>query len=131
MKRKNMEISEFLEVMEANKGIWKEYDELPEEQKRFLAHVNICTGVAETYYDDDGELFGVGGIRFVGLGEAWLITLPNKRKPYLLRTAAENFKRIRDSKNLWRIFAESKVSEHFLQHLGFKKQDGMHIYTRT
>ena len=126
-----MTIEEFLDVMKANKGIWEEYDNATDEQKRFVAHLNICTGVAETYFDDDGELFGVGGIRYIGLGEAWLITLPNKRKPYLFRTATENFKRIRDSKNLWRIFAESKVSENFLSHLGFKKQDGMHIYTRA
>lgn len=126
-----MEISDFLEVMKANPGIWLEYDNATDEQKRFVAHLNICTGTAETFFDDDNEMIGVGGIRFVGIGEAWMITLPTKRKPFLLRQAAETFNRIKDDKNLWRIFAESRVNEHFLRHLGFKKQDGMHIFTRT
>lgn len=131
MKRKQMDIQEFLDVMKANEGIWKEYDELPDEQKRFLAHVNICTGVAETYFDDDGELFGVGGIRYVGIGESWMVTLPTKRKPFLLRIAAESMKRIVNDKNLWRLFAESKISESFLRHSGFEKKDGIYVWTRT
>jgi len=131
MKIRQMTVEEFLQVMKANPGIWPEYDKATDEQKRYVAHLNICTGVAETYIDDDGELFGVGGIRFVGLGEAWFLTLPTKRKPFLLRTAGEAFNRIRDEKNLWRVFAESKVNENFLRHSGFKKQDGMHIWTRT
>jgi len=130
MKIEPMTIEDFLTIMAANRGIWPQYDQMPEEQKRFLAHVNICTGTAESYFDDEGNLFGMGGIRYTGIGEAWFLTVPERRRPVLFRTVARNFERIRDDKNLFRIFAESKISEHFLQELGFEKQQGMHIWTR-
>ena len=44
-----------------------------------------------------------------------------ERKLNLFQFVADEFKRVRKEKNLWRIFAESKISERFLHHLGFEK----------
>ncbi len=130
MKTQQMTEAEFLSVMQANVGLYPDFDALSIERKRLIAQVNICTGTAESFYDNEGRLIGVGGIRYMGLGEAWMLTLPEIREPFLLRTVAQNFERLRDEKHLWRVFAESKVSENFLKHLRFVRQDGMHIWTR-
>jgi hypothetical protein len=126
-----MKPEDMLAVMEQNKGVYPEYDALSDERKMFFANVNIYSGTAETYIDDDGRVAGVGGIRYMGTGEGWFLTMPKYRtQPRRLFTfVAEQFERTRNEKNLWRIFAESKISEVFLKHLGFKKQDGMHIWT--
>jgi hypothetical protein len=128
--RKQMTVDDFLYVMKLNKGIYPEYDRLDDQAKRLIANVNICSGTAETLFDEDGNIFMVFGIRYIGLGEAWMACIPQRRTPALYRTAAEHFNRLRDTHNLWRIFAESKISENFIEHLGFKKADGMHIWTR-
>jgi len=125
-----MTVADFIYVMDLNPCIYPKYDALGPDQKRMAAHLNICTGTAETFLDDDGRILGVGGIRFVGVGEAWCITLPEKRTPIMLRTVAQNFEQVRDENHLWRVFAESKISENFLKHLKFQKKDGIHIWTR-
>ena len=130
-KSRNMKAEEFLLVMEQNKGEWPEFDKLQDEQKRLLANLNICSGTAETFFDDNGEIYGVGGIRYIGLGEAWFITKPENRKPVLLRTAIDVFRRIREDEGLWRIFASSRISENFLRHSGFQKDDTIFTWTRT
>ena len=129
--RRTMKVDDFLLVMKRNRGIYPEFEALPEEQKRYLANLNICTGTAETFLDEEGEIIGVGGVRYLGIGEAWFITLPGKRRPFMLRTVLENFTRIRDSKNLWRIYAESRISNLFLEHLEFNEQKGIYIWTRS
>ena len=124
-----MKIQDFIKVMDANKGIWPEWDSYTQSQKEYLARVNICTGTAESFYDGD-RLYGVMGVRYIGIGEAWGVTLPDDRRPTLLRKARGVFNRMADDKNLWRVFAESKISEHFLEHLGFERNSGMHIWLR-
>jgi len=133
MKSQPMTVEEFIFVMDRNPSIYPHYDALSDEQKRIMAHLNICTGTAETFFDDQGRVFGVGGIRFVGMGEAWFITPPESRdmKLSLFREVSQQFKRIRDEKNLWRVFSESHISENFLRHLGFEKQEGIHVWNRS
>ena len=106
---------------------------LTEEQKRYLANVNIITGTAESFYEN-GRLVGVGGIRHIGVGEAWMITPPDvrgKRSLSLFRKTKETFTKTRDDLNLWRCFAESKISDNFLNHLGFEPNPKGLVWTRT
>ena len=129
---RQMLIEDFLLVMELNSDIYPEYDELSAEHKRYLANVNIVTGEAKSFFDD-GILIGIGGIRHIGLGEAWMITPPKTREEkslWLLRETRNTFTKIRDENNLWRVFATSKISENFLRHLDFKEQKGVLIWTR-
>ena len=129
---RQMVIEDFLLLMELNSGIYPEYDKLSDEHKRYLANINIIAGEAKSFFED-GRLVGIGGIRHIGLGEAWLITLPEireKRSFSLLRKTKEVFASIRDKHNLWRVFATSKISETFLRHLGFKEQEKVLTWTR-
>lgn len=133
IEKRPMTIEDFLQMLAANAQTYPEFASLPEDKKRYLAWVNINTGVAESYWDGD-QLVGVGGIRFVGIGEGWLITTPhirNERKFFLLRTAKKAFEHIRDSKNLWRVFATSRISTNFLRHLSFKPEPEVHVWMRT
>lgn len=123
-----MTIEDFLQVMAQNAEVYPEFASLPDEQKRLMANGNIVTGTAQTFRED-GEIIGVGGIRHIGIGEGWCISSPENRRPSVLRLVARNFKRIRDEKQLWRIFASSKISENFLQHLGFVKNEDFHVWT--
>lgn len=127
----DMKISEFLQIMEMNADVYPEFAALPEEQKRLIANGNIVTGTAQTFRED-GRIVGVGGIRYKGIGEAWCISPPALRdQPLrLLRQVRKSFEQIRDDKELWRVFAESKLSETFLRHLGFVKNEGIHIWTK-
>jgi hypothetical protein len=124
-----MTTEDFLLIMEANRGVYPEYDNLSEEQKRNLANYNIMLGVAESH-TDKGMLWGIGGIRYIGIGEAWFLTIPRKREPVLLKNVSMRFREIRDSKSLWRVYASSKISENFLEHLGFKREEGNMVWTR-
>ena len=141
MNIKQMTESDFLTIMAENAEVYPAFHALPKEQKRAMAKGNIVTGVAETYRED-GEIVGVGGIRHIGIGEAWFLTLPkNRGKKFaicpeteatikLLRDVSENFIRVRDEQGLWRVFAESKISENFLKHLGFKPEPGTYAWVR-
>jgi N-acetylglutamate synthase-like GNAT family acetyltransferase len=104
------------------------------ETKKFLAKVNMITGTAKTFIDEKGEMFGCGGIHYVGVGEAWCISRPDTRldkKLTLLREAKKFFKEQRDSLNLWRIYAANYISQTYLEHLGFEKADNISIWTKT
>ena len=128
-----MEVEDFLSVMSANKGLWPEFDSLTDEQKLFVAKVNILTGTAYSYFKD-GEFWGVGGIRYIGVGEAWLIGSPQTRKQLTMEEfnfIKETFENERNEKNLWRVFAESRISQTFLKRLGFVEHPGYHIWSRT
>lgn len=115
--KRQMTSDDFVLIMQANKDIYPCSDE----QLREAAELNIATGVAETYIED-GEILGVGGIRYVGVGEGWFISIPERRRLKLLEFIANQFTRIRKAKKLTTIFATSKISERFLFHLGFTKQ---------
>jgi len=128
-----MLVEDFLVIMAQNAEVYPEFDKLQDEQKRYLANINIITGEAQSFFED-GRLVAVGGIRYVGLGEAWLISPPKireERSLSLFRETRRTFISMRDGHNLWRVFAESKISENFLKHLEFKAQSGGHVWTRT
>ena len=126
-----MTIEDFIEIMAQNAEIYPEFDALPDEQKRLIANGNIVTGTAETFREDDGTIYGVGGIRHNGIGECWFINPPEARRhpKKLLRVVRATFDRIREEKQLWRVFAESKISETFLKHCSFKPEPGTYVWT--
>ncbi len=126
-----MQVDDFLHVMMQNAHIYPEFHALPDEQKRLIANGNIVTGTAETYRED-GEIYCVGGIRHIGIGECWFITPPAARThpKKLLRVVRATFERIRENEGLWRVYAESKISENFLRHFGFHAEPGMHVWVR-
>jgi len=128
-----MTVEDFLAVMQTNAELYPEYASLPEEQKVFIAKLNLITGTAYSYFKD-GQFWGVGGIRYMGIGEAWMIGSPQSRKQLTMPEFTfikQDFQAQRDDKNLWRIFAESRISQVFLRRLGFVQQDGFHVWTRA
>ena len=125
-----MTIDDFLTLMEANKEIYKEFDALNTNHKQELAQLRVGTGTAQGYYDGD-KLVAVGGIQYIGLGEAWLVTVPKIKtdmKKTLLREARNTLREDKKKLKLWRVFASSKISENFLKHLGFHKEN---VYSMT
>lgn len=120
--------SDFLKVMDANPGIYPEYDALPIEKRLDLARFYMTVGRCRSYFKD-GQLVGVGGIRDVGVGEGWFLTVPDCRVLDMFNYVVEHFEKQREG--FWRVFAESRLSERFLHHLGFEKQEGMHVWTLT
>lgn len=129
-----MQIEEYLKVMEQNAEIFPEWGPMSLQDKQFLAKVNMITGVAKTFTEDNGEFFGCAGIHYVGVGEAWCITPPdvrNDKKLTLLREAKRFFSTERDRLNLWRIYAANRISQTYLNHLGFEKADNLSIWTRS
>jgi len=132
IERKPMTADDFILVMALNKNYYPEFDVLPDEQKREIADVHLQAGTAESFFDD-GELIGVGGIHWIGVGESWMVCLPkmrDDRKFTLLREAKKVFEQTRDKLNLWRIFATSRISGNFLKHMGFEKNDTCSVWTR-
>lgn len=126
-----MDVEDMLYVMEQNLQYYPEYAKLTREQKVMLALVNIRSGIAESYYSD-GKLIGVGGIRHIGIGEAWIMptTQLRRNKFFLVKMVLENFERIRNDRHLWRIFATSQISEKFLKVCGFDSIGAAHVWTR-
>lgn len=132
IKVKNMTIKDYIVIMDANTDVYPAWGKLLPAQKKYLAKVNIKTGDAKSFFDD-GKLVAVGGIRFTGLGEAWMLTNPNvrsERKFALLKETKKMFVKLRDLRNLWRVFATSQISENFLRHLGFREESTPHVWTR-
>lgn len=130
---RKMTVQDFLDVMRPNESFYPEYAALSGEDKRKIALLNPNTGIAESHYLD-GKLVAVAGIRHVGIGEAWFITTPDIRenhKRFLLQQTRKNLIRMRDALNLWRLFATSKISENFLEHLDFIPEPTMHVWTRV
>lgn len=127
-----MTIEQFLEVMKANAEVFPEFDALLEPQKRFLAEINIASGLAQSYFEDD-KLIGVFGLRYVGIGEVWGISIPELRKDKkltLFKTAREAFNKAVKELNLWRCFAKPTLSEKFLSLLGFNESETMMTWSR-
>lgn len=128
LKRKRATIKAILEVMESNVELYPGFSQLPKKRQIELARVNIQTGIAQSYYWNN-ELVAVGGIRMVGLGEAWLACKPtvrNEHKKQLLRQTRKEIQSARDQ-GVWCLFAANSISENFLKHLGFKLQP-MYLY---
>ena len=130
IERHPMKVEEMLLIMEQNLDHYPDYAKMSDEQKKYLANLNVLTGTSESFFLN-GRIVAVGGVRYTGLGEAWMITPPATRELScaLLRNTKLNLKRIIEEKNLWRVFATSQISENFLQHCGFVKEPA-HIWTR-
>ncbi len=137
IKTQNMTAEDFLIVMAANadmypNSVYSQFAALSQEYKRYLANVNIATGEAKSFYAD-GKFIGSSGIRYVGIGEAWLATMPETRERplLLLKEAKRFFKESRDDHNLWRVFANGGISMTFMEHLGFEKHENGVCWTRV
>ena len=133
IKIRQMTPEDFLIIMKMNAHIYRDFDELSYEHKKYIANLNIITGEAQSFFED-GKLVGVGGIKYIGIGEGWLITPPEIREQNGLSLFKETHKffiKTRDDKNLWRVFAETSISENFLKRLDFKPHPHGLVWTRT
>jgi len=133
IEQKPMQVDEFIAVMMANKTVYPEFATASPETQFLMANINTRTGTAISYFED-GKLVGMGGIRYLGLGEAWMITPPEIREHRglsLFKAAKFNFEKQRDELKLWRVFAETKISDNFLKHLDFVKLDRGFVWNRT
>lgn len=129
---KQMTAKDFLEIMKANAKEYPEFDALPDELKERLANLNICTGTAESTFED-GKLIGVFGIRYMGIGEVWGISMPElreKRKFFLLKQAKKSFKETCEKLDLIKVSANSIISDNFLIHLGLVHTETNKVWIR-
>jgi hypothetical protein len=94
-----------------------------DESKRQYANLNQSAGPAYSLFLGS-KLLGCGGVRIYGIGEAWCMftddAIKNNKKT-ILRASQEQMEIMVRENKLWRLFAETKVNENFLEHLGFKK----------
>ena len=131
LKTEPMKTGDFVKVMRPNESIYPAYASLSEGTKYKIGLLNQTAGTADSFFDGD-RLIGVGGIRLMGLAEAWMISIPEIRdaQPKLLFSKA---KAVMDAtiraNNLWRIFASSRISENFLEHLGFEHDGNFLVRT--
>ena len=131
--KRQMTMEDWLEIMAENGSVYPEYALLSDTEKRAWGTLNLAAGFAEAYLED-GKLIGVGGIRYCGIGEAWMIsrvaTRQDIQKPSFFRFVKKNWKETTDEHNLFRVFAESKISVNFLEHIGFVKNPKGLVWTR-
>jgi len=94
--------------------------------------VNKKTGPAITALLDN-EILMCGGVRIVGIGEAWSAYSEKAKRLYrktLFQQTRDYMKKIVDENKLWRLVASNKdgVPETFLEHLGFvKTHNGLYV----
>ena len=102
-----------------------------DESKRPEANLNQSAGSAYSLFLDK-ELIACGGVRIYGVGEMWLVTNDECRKKHIktiLRASREQIDLMVRENSLWRLLAETEISENFLEHLGFVKSK-KRLYTR-
>jgi len=132
LETRQMTVEDFLSIMAANAGVQPEYDSLSDEAKRGCAIVNIQLGTAQSFYED-GKLIGAFGVRFICLGEAWGLSIPEirkDRKHFLFKEVKKAFEAVVLEKNLLRVFAVPTLSENFLEHLRFDSAEKVMVYNR-
>jgi hypothetical protein len=132
---KLMTVQDFMEVMRPNEGFYPEYACLSEKEKECLPKLNLSTGFAQSHYLD-GKLVAVSGIRCLGVGEAWFITIPEMREKLsmqklMLKHSKEMLIKMRDSLNLWCLFATNRISANYLEHLDFMPEPRFFVWVRT
>ena len=96
-----------------------------DETKWPQANLNQSSGPAFSLFED-GTLLGCGGVRVYGVGEPWCMFTKEARtnkKTTILKATKQQLDIMCREHKLWRLFAETTVSESFLEHLGFKKQE--------
>ncbi len=138
---KIMDTTEFLKIMAENASDFSEFAALSDTLKQKVAEVNLQTGCAEAFFWPNGKLVGVGGIRYKGVGEAWMIT-PRDIQSHpdhtrrqaqfldLLDVTKTNMQRMADENDLWQLYATGTLSTKFLEQIGFKRQDKTLVWTR-
>ena len=90
-----------------------------------FASLNQVAGPGYTLFDGKTPILA-GGIRIHGVGEAWIMSSDKIRQDpkLLMRTIRPQFDKIVRENQLWRLWAISKVSDTFLEHFDFVKQEG-------
>jgi N-acetylglutamate synthase-like GNAT family acetyltransferase len=116
-------VEDILEMMERNKAHYPDFHCLSDERKRDLAQLNLDTGLAQSYFID-GKLVAAAGIRMIGVGEAWLAVDPEAKTEHkkTLMRETKNLLQQAKEEGVWCLFAENKISENYLEHLGFKRK---------
>ena len=89
------------------------------------ARLNEVSGPAYSAFHN-GELLGCGGIRHLGIGEAWAIyteKAKEHRKELLRQSRLWLDKMMRDEK-IWRLWSEApENNQNFLKHMSFRKTE--------
>ena len=79
---------------------------------------------------DGGQILAIGGVRVLGIGQAWALLAPGgeKRAKTILRTARAVIERSMASEKLYRVYAEASVDKPaWFKHLGFHTQDNIYV----
>lgn len=98
------------------------------------AQLNQSSGIAFTAFDDNDKPVFAGGVRTVGVGEAWFLMKPedreelssgrpNAEKIQMVKIVRQSLDNIIRSESLWRIFAEARKSKRFMNTMGFVESD--------
>lgn len=129
IEKRPMTVDDYLEIMAKNAHIYTEFAQLTDEKKRDIATLYATSGTAQSYRLD-GQLVGVGGLFMIGIAEAWFITPPDIREHKAKSMYREVKKVLTEAKEhgVHRIYAETRISKNFLEHLKFKQQT---MFVRT
>lgn len=128
-----LKVEDLLRLMALNAEVYPEFDKLPPEYKKYICSINLLYGIAQSYFVD-GKIVAVAGIRYLGVGEAWMVVPPdvsNSRNVSLRKRLKTDFIRTRTEHNLCRIFTESRVSDPLLGDLGFRPQPDGYVWTEV
>lgn len=102
-----------------------------DESQRPNANLNQSAGPAYSLYLDK-KLIACGGVRCYGVGELWLLTNDKYRQKHIkeiLKASRQQIDLMIRENHLWRLMAETKVSDNFLEHLGFVESEKK-LFTR-
>lgn len=92
------------------------------------AACNMISGPAFTLLDDDGKILAVGGVRCLGIGQAWARVgeLGKTHRKTLLKTARQVIEECIARERLVRVYAEATVdTPAWFKHLGFQWQNNI------
>lgn len=87
------------------------------------ARLNQISGPAFTVSDEKGKVLACGGIRTIGIAEAWaLLGDIKKNKRQVFETCSNYLEQMIRQERVWRVFAEAETPEsvRLLSHLGFR-----------
>ena len=93
-----------------------------------MGRLNQVSGPAYSLFHK-GELLGCGGIRTVGIGEAWLMLTEEakKHKRDLLTHCRMMIDKMMRDEKIWRVWSESPEdkpkNKNFLKKMGFRKTE--------
>ena len=89
------------------------------------ARMNMVSGPAYSAFHN-GELLGCGGIRNLGIGEAWAIYTEKAKehKRELLKQSRMWLDKMMRDERIWRVWSETpeiEANHNFLKHLNFRE----------